>query len=227
MARTYILSKRGLYSLDTNKMTIRLKTKNIYIIRHGQTDFNLQNRVQGRGIDSSINETGKSQAHAFFENFKHIPFDKIYVSNLKRTKETVQSFIELGIPYEAHGGLDEISWGVHEGQAFDPEMHQVYLDTIAGWSQGKLDLTVGGGESPLEVVQRQRETMEHILSNADEEHVLIATHGRAMRMLVCWLLNYPLEKMDGFVHANLCLYQLRLSEGQFTVVQHGSTRHLE
>lgn len=203
-----------------------MKTKNIYIIRHGQTDYNLENKVQGRGIDSSINATGIQQAKSFFEKYKSVPFDKIYVSDLKRTKESVQQFIDMGIPYEKHGGLDEISWGKHEGQPYDPEMHKIYLDTIEGWSKGNLELAVGEGESPLEVVERQKEAMAHIMSKDNEENILIATHGRAMRMLVCWLLNYPLEKMDVFEHSNLCLYQLQYSENQYRVVQHGSTDHL-
>ncbi|WP_420581467.1 histidine phosphatase family protein [Reichenbachiella sp.] len=203
-----------------------MKTKNIYIIRHGQTDFNLENKVQGRGIDSSINATGRKQANGFFEYYKQVPFDKIYVSGLKRTKESVQQFIDLGIPFETHDGLDEISWGKHEGQSYDPEMHKIYLDTIAGWAMGKLDLAVGEGETPKEVVKRQKVAMEHIMANEAEENILIATHGRAMRMLVCWMMNYPLEKMDVFEHANLCLYHLRNVNGQYQIVQHGSTEHL-
>ncbi|MEP2025343.1 MAG: histidine phosphatase family protein [Reichenbachiella sp.] len=204
-----------------------MKTKNIYIIRHGQTDFNLQNKVQGRGIDSSINDTGKKQANGFYENYNHIKFDKIYVSELQRTKETVQQFIDQGIPFESHGGLDEISWGKHEGQPFDPEMHQIYLDTIAGWAQGNLELAVGEGETPIEVVSRQKEAIKHIMSNESEENILIATHGRALRMMVCWMLNYPLEKMDAFEHANLCLYQFKHINNQYRIIKHGDIEHLE
>lgn len=203
-----------------------MKTKNIYIIRHGQTDFNLENKVQGRGINSSINATGSKQADGFFKYYKHIPFDKIYVSGLKRTKESVQQFIDLGIPHESHDGLDEISWGKHEGQPYDPVMHKIYLDTIAGWADGKLELAVGEGESPLDVVKRQKVAMEYIMAQDSEENILIATHGRAMRMLVCWMMNYPLEKMDVFEHANLCLYHLQYGNGQYRIVEHGSTKHL-
>ena len=203
-----------------------MKTKNIYIIRHGQTDFNLENKVQGRGIDSSINAMGLQQAVCFFEAYKNILFDKIYVSALRRTKESVQPFIDKGIPYESHAGLDEISWGKHEGQPYDPEMHKIYLDTINGWADGELDLTVGGGESPHEVVMRQKEAIAHIMTNEGEENILIATHGRAMRMMICWMLNYPLEKMDVFEHANLCLYQLEYTENKYTIIQHASTIHL-
>ena len=54
-------------------------TKKIYITRHGQTDFNKKGIVQGSGVDSDLNETGRLQAEAFFKKFKDHPFDKLYV----------------------------------------------------------------------------------------------------------------------------------------------------
>lgn len=203
-----------------------MKTKNIYIIRHGQTDYNLQGKVQGRGINSSINATGRKQANEFFHAYKEISYDKIYTSDLKRTKESVQQFIDLGIPYEALSGLDEISWGRHEGESFDPIMHQLYLDTVAGWERGDLDLSVGDGESPKEVMQRQKDAISTIMSRVEEKNVLIATHGRAMRIMICWMLNYPLQQMDAFEHTNLCLYHLQHTGSRYRLVQHGSTSHL-
>ena len=101
--------------------------------------------VQGRGINSSINEFGQEQARLFYSAYAHIPFDKIYVSSLKRTKESVQQFIDKGHSFELLQELDEISWGDHEGQVFDTEMHQKYLNCIDAWQSGKLDISVSGG----------------------------------------------------------------------------------
>ena len=59
--------------------------KTIYIIRHGETDYNRQGIIQGSGVDSDLNETGRIQAEKFFKAYHHIPFDKVYTSELKRT----------------------------------------------------------------------------------------------------------------------------------------------
>ena len=83
----------------------KLELKKIYIIRHGQTDFNLKNIVQGSGVDSSLNERGIAQASAFFDAYQHIKFDKVYTSVLQRTGQSVQRFIDLGIPHEKLAGL--------------------------------------------------------------------------------------------------------------------------
>ena len=91
-------------------------TKKIYLTRHGQTDFNNQGIVQGSGVDSDLNETGKAQANALFKVYGHLKFDKVYISNLKRTQQSVQKFLDLNIPCEKLSGLNEISWGSREGK---------------------------------------------------------------------------------------------------------------
>ena len=48
------------------------KSKKIYLIRHGQTDFNLQGIVQGSGVDADLNDTGKAQADFFYEKYKTV-----------------------------------------------------------------------------------------------------------------------------------------------------------
>ena len=88
------------------------KEKNIYIVRHGQTDFNLKGIVQGRGVDSSLNETGFRQAQLLFEKYKDIPFDNILTSTLRRTHQTVSPFAEIGLHHTPKVALDEISWGI-------------------------------------------------------------------------------------------------------------------
>ncbi|MDO8991677.1 MAG: histidine phosphatase family protein, partial [Daejeonella sp.] len=96
--------------------------KTIYIIRHGETDLNKLGIVQGRGMDSSLNEKGLEQAEAFYQAYKQIPFDKIYTSSLKRTHQTVQKFIDSKIPWVQYPGLDELGWGIHEGKESTEEL---------------------------------------------------------------------------------------------------------
>ncbi|RYE50114.1 MAG: histidine phosphatase family protein, partial [Sphingobacteriales bacterium] len=70
--------------------------KTIYLIRHGQTDLNKHGIVQGRGMDTDLNDMGRAQANAFFDKYGTVKFDKIYTSVLKRTHQTVQAFIDKG-----------------------------------------------------------------------------------------------------------------------------------
>ena len=203
-----------------------MNSKKIYIVRHGQTDFNLQNIVQGSGVDSNLNDRGRAQAQAFFKTYKNVAFDKIYTSTLKRTMQTVKGFLDLGLPNESLPGLNEISWGTKEGFKITPDEDQYYHYMLRQWQLGNTTLRIEGGESPDDVVTRMKPAVDYIMSNTDEQTVLICMHGRAIRILLCILLNYPLKSMDMFEHENLCLYLLHYSENVFTIKLHNDTSHL-
>lgn len=205
-----------------------LQQKTIYLIRHGETDFNRRGVVQGSGVDSDLNNMGRAQAQAFFQTYQHVPFEKIYVSGLKRTYQTAEPFINLGIPYEKLTGLNEISWGIMEGRAPGNTDDEYYRSLTDAWSSGNTARTTEGGESPEQVATRQREAIDVILSHPDENPILIAMHGRAIRILLCWLTGRSLSDMDQFEHSNLCLYLLQYDyeAKTFTVELANDTAHL-
>lgn len=206
----------------------KVNKKTIYLIRHGETDYNKQGIVQGSGIDSDLNETGIAQGRAFFEAYRSVTFDKIYTSALKRTVQTVQDFLELGIPHEKLSGLNEISWGIKEGGIPNYLEDEYYKKLIENWQNGHTHLACEGGESPEDVLQRQKEAVAKILENAHEKTILIAMHGRAIRILLCLLLEKSLHEMDAFEHSNVCLYLLTYDETTrtFELLKSNDTSHL-
>lgn len=203
-------------------------TKTIYLIRHGQTDFNKQGIIQGSGVDTSLNETGEKQASQFFNHYRHIPFQKIYTSNLTRTKQTVQDFTNQGIPSESIPELNEINWGKMEGAMPTEENHLEFVEIVKRWRDGHLDEAVAGGETPTTLFQRQRTGLEKIMSRQDENPILICMHGRAMRSFLCLLTGHPLHLMDDFEHGNVCLYILEKTaeETHFRILLRNSRIHL-
>jgi len=200
--------------------------KLLYIIRHGETDLNKKGIVQGRGVDTPLNDFGKQQAEAFYDAYKEISFDKIYTSTLQRTHQTVAKFVEKGIPYEQLAGLDEISWGVYEGKVQADSIISGFNAITKQWGEGKLDVSVEGGESPNQVQERQQEAMDYIASKENEHNVLICMHGRAMRILLCLLINKPLSQMDDFPHMNTALYLVSYNDGVYTIEDHYNINHL-
>ena len=200
--------------------------RTIFLLRHGQTDFNVRGIVQGSGVDSSLNDTGRQQAAQFFAAYGHVPFDKVYTSALRRTHESVQQFLDLGLPHEAHSGLNEISWGVREGTRITMEEDEEYRRILANWNAGDTHARLTGGESPEEVAARQRPFIELLRARDDERTILVCLHGRALRVLLCQLLNYPLSCMEGFEHSNLCLYKLEYTGSVFTVKNFLDVSHL-
>lgn len=200
--------------------------KTIYLIRHGETDFNRLGIVQGSGVDTDLNDTGMLQAQAFFERYKHIPFDKIYTSALKRTQQTVAPFLELPIPSEVIPELNEINWGIIEGATPTPESSQLFMDMLEAWRNGNLDQCVEDGETPNELYARQQQGLQKIMGRSEERCILICMHGRAMRSFLCLLTATPLADMDHFGHSNVCLYILEYGAQGFHVTLNNDTAHL-
>lgn len=202
--------------------------KTLYILRHGETDLNKQGIVQGRGMDTDLNEHGRQQAEAFYQAYKHIPFDKIYTSTLKRTHQTVRKFIDSGIPWVQYPGLDELAWGVYEGQESTEEMRKAFRQMMTYWLHGELHQKFEQGESPLEVKERQLIVLEKLLEKDSPDHnILICMHGRAMRLLLCLLLDIPLTSMDKFPHLNTSLYKVEYNGEVFRIVDFNNTDHLK
>ncbi len=205
-----------------------MNKKTIYLIRHGETDFNRRGVVQGSGVDSELNELGHAQANAFYEAYQNLPFDKVYTSALQRTTQSVAKFIAKDIPHEAHASLNEISWGIREGITPAKNDGDYYKFLTESWQNGQTDMTADGGESPEDVQQRQAPIIDLILSQPNEELILVAMHGRAIRILLTTLLRRPLVEMDTFPHTNLGLYVLEYdySTQQFAIIRTNDTAHL-
>ena len=201
--------------------------KTLYIVRHGQTDLNKQGIVQGRGRNTDLNAEGRRQAQLFHKAYKNVPFDKIYISELKRTQQSIQPFIDDGLPFEKLSGLDELAWGILEGQPSTPENKAAFMKLMRDWLDGKLDSKFEGGESPNEVKERQLEALKVIMGHPDEKTVLICMHGRALRLLLCVLQNLPLTEMENFPHQNLVLYKVTWDGIKYEVVDFNNAQHLK
>jgi probable phosphoglycerate mutase len=204
-------------------------TKTIYLIRHGQTDFNKMGIVQGCGVDTDLNETGRLQAQQFFEAYTHLSFEPIFVSRLKRTHQTVAPFTQNNsIAPRIIPELDEINWGMMEGMMPTPESSAQFHDIVASWRNGNLHMAVEGGETPAALFERQKQGLKTIEAHISDKPALICMHGRAMRSFLCLLTNHPLHLMDDFEHNNVCLYVLTKHplDSHYRVVLNNCTAHL-
>ena len=188
--------------------------RELYIIRHGQTDHNAKGIVQGKGVNLSLNDRGRKQARAFFEAYKDIPFEIVYSSTLLRTQETIKE-------------LYEISWGELEGTHATMESDATFQNLIKKWKEGDIHAKPApSGESPFDLQERQKRFLKHLLATRHKK-ILIATHGRFIRAFLCTLTGRPLSEMETFTHSNLFLYKVnQMSNGEFVIEMHAETGHL-
>jgi len=155
--------------------------------------------------------------------YKNINFDKIYVSDLKRTFQTIRRFTEKGSSYEKLKEFNEISWGVNQGKSDDLEDYARLIDT---WLAGNLDNKFEEGESPNEMSVRLVKGFNKVLDD-DHDTVLLCIHGRALRILLSKIIDNDLTKMDKYVHSNTGLYILEYKNGKYEILGSNLRDHLE
>ncbi|MCS7078047.1 MAG: histidine phosphatase family protein [Bacteroidia bacterium] len=200
----------------------------LYIIRHAETDLNKNGIIQGGGIDAEINEHGRWQAERLWQKYKHIPFEAVYCSTLKRTQQTVEYFIQKSPWVEHLPELNEISWGILEGRLPNQESIDQYNNLIKEWQRGNLNAKINGGESALSVQERLKKALKKIHYNHAKGNILICTHGRALRILLSTLFNYDLGKMDlFFTHQNTCLNHVIFTGSAYIAIKINDISHLQ
>ena len=159
----------------------------LYIFRHGQTNGNVNNIVQGAGVDIPLNETGHKQAQNLAQKLQPEKLDIIYSSPMIRARETAQTVASVSkIPVEVMPGLEEVHYGEAEGM-YSEEAHQKYADIFAviqdqtnpQWRE----VHIPGAESVRMSCERIEKTLHRIKQECEERgcsKVGIATHGALM-----------------------------------------------
>ena len=146
------------------------------LVRHGQTDWNLEGRYQGQS-DVPLNENGRFQARTLAQKLQHHPFAAIYTSDLERARETAEIIAaSLHLPVTIDARLREINQGEWEGQLVDI-IKARYADL---WEQRKVDpasVRPPGGETVGEVAARVQAALDDIARIHPSASVLVASHG--------------------------------------------------
>ena len=162
----------------------------LYLMRHGQTRFNQQGRIQG-ACDSPLTDLGKEQALAAHQYFQEqgIEFDKMYSSTQERACDTAE-LVSGRTDYVRLKGLKEQDFGAFEGQ-------QEYLNPPLQGDIGYGDYFVTfGGESYQDVRQRMEKTITNIMERSANQSVLVVSHGAAIAQFFRQVLtDYPQVRM--------------------------------
>ncbi len=200
----------------------------ILLIRHGETDFNLTHRFQGR-IDIPLNQEGKKQAQALALALKDEPLTAVYSSPLIRAMETARSIkgFHPSAPLFQEEGLTEMDLGEFDGmQAGDWGLqHQEFYKT---WRTTPSSLKMPGGESLREVQIRAIGTLERITKvNPTGTSLLFCSHNFVNRTIICHALGLPLDRFRDFQQDPATLNVLYMREGQLSAEVVNDVSHLK
>lgn len=201
----------------------------LYLVRHGETEHNRRNIIQGGGVDSELNAAGRAQAEALTRRLRSVSFDALYASTLRRARQTADI---LARPHEpltrTHlHDLSEMDWGVFEGEPPSEERDALMKALKSKWRDGAYDRAVEGGESIRDVQERAQRAIRHILTREVGRTVLVVTHGRYLRVLLATILDdYGLEHMQELGHSNTCVNRVVVEEGRTWADLQNCTAHL-
>lgn len=199
----------------------------LFIARHGETDYNRNGLLQGRGIDAPLNEMGQSQARQLAEYLSNYESTSIVSSSLRRAWETASFYKEkTDLMLQKNRDLDEMDFGDFEGIAMN-EIAKELDDLQNGWKNGDVSLRVPGGESPKEVFERADYATRSYINGAESQTLMLFVHGRLIRILLSEWLGYGLKNMHMVAHQNGAINQLVLKNGKFEPVYLNKTEHLD
>ena len=173
--------------------------RQVILVRHGETDWNLAGRFQGHA-DLGLNAKGKSQAMGVAELLASEEVDVIFTSDLARAVETGRHIGAVhGVPLIMEPLLREISFGAWEGLTFR-ELQAEYPEVLKDWLQDPFTFRVPGGETAGELGERVLLAWDKILHESNSaQTVVIVAHAGPLRMLLCLLTGMDLSRQWEFL----------------------------
>lgn len=169
-----------------------MSSTTIYLIRHGETDWNLQQRYQGQK-DIPLNETGIKQAKTTAEKLNGANFSALYSSDLIRAVQTANEIAKkVNLPVVSDPSLREINQGDWEGQ-FIKDVLAAKGDEVRAIYMNPYTARKPGGESIAEVAERVYKCLDQLAQKHDQETIIIVSHGLAIATILCKVRNLPLE----------------------------------
>jgi broad specificity phosphatase PhoE len=182
----------------------------LLLIRHGETVWNQEGRVQGHG-NSPLNERGRAQARALAERLCDMPIDALYSSDLGRAIETIEPYARMcHLPVVTNSALREKNFGDWEGLT-DVELEEQYAETWHRYHVLRdICITVPGGETWEQVATRTVTFLKYVVeSHGVGATVALVGHGGSLRPPILHALRAPLT----------CLTRLSIDNGGITTLR--------
>ncbi|MBQ8508557.1 MAG: histidine phosphatase family protein [Clostridia bacterium] len=198
------------------------------LIRHGFSQFNKERRFTGQ-CDVPLDEVGVQQAKQtaayVAKNFK---IDAIYSSDLSRAYQTAKPLADaLGLEIQTSRALRERDVGYWQGLTFD-EVRERYPEGFAFYSANIGESRCGDGENFAEVRRRISAELDRIAAENDGRTVVIASHGGAIRALLCEWQHIPLEEMADMPNVpNASVTVAEYDHGNVKLLRVGDNGHLD
>lgn len=195
------------------------------LVRHGETLWNLEHRIQGQG-NSELSAAGILQANAIATRLAGERVDRLVSSDLGRTLQTAAPIAAAtGLPIELNAGLRERAFGIFEGRTL-AEIAAAYPSEHARWRSRDPVWAMPGGESLAEVRARVESTLRHI-AGGGARRVVVITHGGVLDAVYRIVTGIADDAPRAWPLVNASMNQIELHEAGWQLHDWGDVSHLD
>ncbi len=179
----------------------------LILVRHGQTTWNSEGRVQGH-TDVPLSDLGRWQSERVAARLASEPLHAIYSSDLQRALHTAQAIAaQHNLPVNADARLREIAKGEWEGRDWQ-EVRALYPAMFAAW-QANRDQVPHGAETLTQFAARLATLRDDIKRRHPDQTVLLVGHGGSLTMFICLALGLEPQKRFNLIMNNTAVSELR------------------
>ena len=197
-----------------------------YIVRHGQTNWNILGKTQGHG-NSDLTAKGIEQATELAESIVNYPIDYIYSSDLGRAVQTAQILGDkLNIKVEETEALREMGFGEWEGLLID-EIKTNYASVYTTWRNEPHLAQIPGGETLHLIKDRVDSFIQSLNEKYDNKHILLVTHSVTVRVMLLAFLNSGMENIYRIKQDNTALNIVEYRDYGPVVIKMNDTSHIK
>ena len=197
-----------------------------YIVRHGETHWNIKGKTQGHG-DSSLTENGITQAQRLAKHLAKYPIDYIYSSDLGRAKQTAKIIgDEFNKEIIYTEGLREMSFGKWEGLTIK-EIQQDYKDIYHTWRNEPHKAEIPNGEKLELLRERLLNCIDDINKKHENSHIVLVSHSMSVRIMILSLLGSDLSNVYRIKQDNTALNIVEIRNYGPVVTKVNDTNHLD
>ena len=197
-----------------------------YIVRHGQTNWNILGKTQGHG-NSDLTPKGESQALELSKAIKEYPIDYIYSSDLGRAVQTAEIIgSTIGVDVIQTPSIREMGFGDWEGLLIE-EIKKDHAKTYETWRNQPHLVNIPNGETLHIIKDRVDAFIKELNEKYDNKHILLVSHSVTVRVMLLSFLNSGVENIYRIKQDNTALNIVEYRDYGPVVIKMNDTSHMK
>ena len=196
----------------------------LILIRHGETNKNVNQSLHATDDPEKLNDTGRKQIEKTVARLNEYLPSKVYSSKEKRALQSAKIVAKsLTIPFEEIERMQERNWGIFTGKPWEDVKKVLDLMSL----EERYDYIPEGGESWRTFETRLIDAVKKLVKNNEGKSIVVMTHGGAIRALMPYLLNIPKEESFKYDPDNASFTVFNYEDEKFKSVLVNDTSHLK